>query len=246
MYCDSSELENYWFYWILASASPSLETYREHGLLWTKVVGVAKYDGQVLLKKGVPLADPSYPERHHCLAFGNPIYFTTIDGKPQQNIDWCELEAALDLTSDAAVHALDEPLQQLAVTIPNLNAAGYLKEKTAKLSWHTMLQHIHRICAGISTRFKLQGEDEQQELASKAFLQVIEKLVSGRLTYLPGRAPVFNLLTTTTYRIMYSILNKQTHQRRGVRQLLDDAAAGVLPDDAGRSIRVPRLSKRLV
>jgi len=88
-------------------------------------------------------------------------------------------------------------------------------------------------------KFRL-GEDEQLDLASDALLQVTNKLVSGKLVYMPGRAPVFNLLTTTTYRIMYSIMNKKNSQRNGIRKLVEDAAAGILPT-IGRSIRVPNI-----
>ena len=104
-----------------------------------------------------------------------------------------------------------------------------------------MVEDIRRICSGIATKFHLRSEEEQLDLASDAFLQITNKLVSGRLVYMPGRAPVFNLLTTTTYRIIYSILNKKNSQRDSVRKFIDDAAAGILPT-AGRSVRVPHMS----
>jgi len=250
MYCDSDELERNWFHWILGTASPDLELYRKNGLLWTKIIGVAKHSGETILKRGKPLPDPSYPERLHCLAFADPIYFKTDDGDPQ-DVDWDAIleilvSQAFSLESDSRLHLLDNPFEQLLNVIPHLEEEGYIREQPTESSWHAMLRDVRNICDGISTRFNLPNEDEQQELASKAFVQVLEKLVSGRLIYMPGRAPVFNLLTTTTYRVMYSILNKQTHQRQGIRQLLDDAAAGVLPSNAGRSIRVPQLPKRAI
>ena len=242
MYCDSDKLEERWFLWILSSASPVLDIYREHGILWTKTIGIVEHDGKVLQKKGKPLADPSHPERLHCLAFANPIYLQTTEGVPQSDVNLEEIRAELNLTSNAGLHALDQPLKQFVEVVPEIQEKGYIKEEPTETHWHAILNDIHNICSGIATRFTLPNEDEQKELGSKAFIQVVEKLVSGRLKYTPGRAPVFNLLTTTIYRVMYSTLNKQTHLKHGIRRLLEDAEAGILPV-AGRSIRVPPHSR---
>jgi len=241
-YCDSQKLEHYWYHWILSSSVPALEEYRQRGILWTKVIGFAQHDGQLLLSNGKPLPDPSYPIRLHCLALDYPLFFQTEGGTPTTPIsnfgrNLRESPGRIkfkykNLSNRQA--SVDEEL------FAELKHLGYVKEYTTDHSWHSMLEDIRNICNAIAMKFRLSSEDEQLDLASDALLQVVNKLDSGRLVYMPGRAPVFNLLTTTTYRIMYSILNKKNGQKYSIRKLIDDAAAGVLPD-SGRSIRVPTI-----
>lgn len=242
-YCDSQKLERYWYHWILSSSVPQLEIFREIGILWTKVIGYAQHDGKVILTNGKPLPDPSYPIRRHCLALDQPLFFSTNNGcLPETLLYWGELS---DPPTPTTVPFNTEKLLQHAPStdaalIAELHAMGYVQEFSTEHSWHIMLENIRNICNGISMKFHLPSEEEQQDLASDAFLQVTNKLVSGRLVYMPGRAPVFNLLTTTTYRIMYSITNKKNNQKYSMRKLIDDAAAGVLPE-VGRSVRVPTI-----
>jgi hypothetical protein len=136
------------------------------------------------------------------------------------------------------VEAIKFPKSHDEQLFMELSMMGYKPEATNISSWHAMLEDIRKICDGIVTKFHLRSEEEQLDLAGDAFLQITNKLVSGRLVYMPGRAPVFNLLTTTTYRIIYSILNKKNNQRDNIRKFVDDAAAGIIPA-AGRSVRVP-------
>jgi DNA-directed RNA polymerase specialized sigma24 family protein len=120
--------------------------------------------------------------------------------------------------------------------VPNLVEMGYLKEVPSSVSWHAMLEDVSKMCRGISMKFKLRTEDEQMELANAALLEVIKKIADYKLVYTPGRAPVFNLLTTTIHRIMYSIMNRRKAQREGLGRILSDAEAGVLPT-THRSLR---------
>ena len=242
-YCDSQKLEEYWYYWILSSSVPELEIFRRLGILWTKVIGYAKHDGELLLAGGKPLPDPSHTVRRHCLAFDQPIFFHTVDGRLPKLVT--KLDHNL-LYPPRKRNTIFRPQQRHDRPVENqelsdgLERLRYIQEPTTEQSWHNMLENIRNICNGISMRFRLRNEDEQADLASDALLQVTNKLVSGKLVYMPGRAPVFNLLTTTTYRIMYSILNKKNSQRHSIKKLVDDAAAGILPT-AGRSIRVPTI-----
>jgi hypothetical protein len=252
VYCDSRELEQAWFHWILASSVPQLEQYRRHGLLWTKILKYAEHEGKVLMRGGEPLSDPSHGVRRHCVAFARPVYFETVDGEAPEtvtatdggDVSWwpySEVERALSLESDHYFHALlANPFTQSLNIKPALAKAGYVQERPENDTWHHMLTDISNICQGISMNFKMPSDEERQDLASDAFLQITNKLTTGRLVYLPGRAPVFNLLTTTVYRIIYSILNKRTNQRNGIRRLIDDAAAGTLPP-VGRSLRIPHI-----
>ena len=71
--------------------------------------------------------------------------------------------------------------------------------------------------------------EEQLELSNEALLQVTNKLVSYKLVYTPGLAPVFNLLTTTIHRCMYSIMNRRKTQRLGMQKFVDQVQSGSLP-----------------
>lgn len=246
-YCDSQVLEKNWYNWILSNSVPELEKYRSIGVLWTRVVGHAQLDGQDILVHGRPLPDPSYPIRKHCLALKTPFFFETHEGKPTELIVSTG-SSLLDPPTYRLEHVENVLARPLDVVksdkvehgqlLDDLVALGYERDIPTDISWHAMLEDIRKICNGIVTKFRMRSEEEQADLASDALLQITNKLVTGRLVYMPGRAPVFNLLTTTTYRIIYSILNKKNSQKESIRKFIDDAAAGVLPK-AGRSIRVP-------
>ena len=173
-YCDTNKLENAWFNWLVAKGAPDLESYRETGSLWTKIIGLVEVDGVVLTKAGKNFTSPTHPIRAHCILSRYPI---------------------------------------------------------------------NMMCMGISTKFHQKTEEEQIDLSNEALLQVMNKLVSNRLVYMPGRAPVFNLLTTTIYRCMYSIMNKRKNQREGLNRLLQDASSGNLPQ-TNRSLRLQTHSKK--
>jgi len=249
-YCDSKVLERNWFQWIVSSATPELDPFRNAGILWTKIVGtVKKDDGSDLLKNGKPLDDPSYPTRSHCLAFGHPIYFNSYNGKPQssglifvdeesRSIEIKPLSDELHLLSDSWVHNFDQPLNQQTF-IPHIEVNKYFKEMASEVAWHAILSDIDKMCQGIAMNFKQGSEEERMDLANEALLQVTNKLVNKKLVYTPGRAPVFNLLTTTIFRCMYSIMNRRNNRKRGQARLLEEAEAGILPN-ARRSLRIPK------
>lgn len=234
-YCDSQKLEQNWFSWLLSSKVPLLEQYRTLGLLWTKVIGVVTdAEGTPLTRHGKTLPNPSHPVRAHCIALATPIFFHSRDGVPDQILPSTEI---LNLLSDDRLHRLDHPMIQLTEVIPDLEARGYVKETPSNITWHAMLEDINRICFGIAMKFKPRNEDEHAELVNEAIIQVIKKLAEYKLVYTPGRAPVFNLLTTTIHRVLYSIMNRRKHQREGLSRMLGDAEAGILPE-SNRSLRV--------
>lgn len=253
-YCDSKVLETNWFDWLVSSAVPSLEIFRSHGLLWTKVLGkVADKDGSILQKSGKTFDDPCSPDRMHCIALPNPVYFRSnhdcptkgtvvIDGK-SRDIDLDEVAQELSLLSDSWLHVHDDMFIVQDKIIPSLERDGYKKERPTDITWHAVLTDVSNMCQGIATKFNPPSEDEHMELAQDALLQVVNKLVKRKLVFTPGRAPVFNLLTTTIYRCMYSIKNKGKNQRNGMHKLIDDMQAGVLPENV-RSFRAGMLSKQ--
>ena len=80
-------------------------------------------------------------------------------------------------------------------------------------AWEEMSNRIYQMCCGIATHFNPKDEEEYQELVHDAFSQTIEKIKRGKLRFTPGKAPVFNLITTTVFRILYSKMNRQKKQR---------------------------------
>lgn len=246
-YCDSKKLEHTWFCWLLSSKVPALEKYRELGLLWTKIVGVVEdKSGVPITRNGKTFPNPLHPIRSHCLALATPLFFDSVDGVPPTDVVYyidgephrqvMPSDDDLTLISDSPLHNFDQPLSQMKVVIPHLQNEGYIKEGPTKKTWHALLEDINKICGGISLRFKPRSEEEHQELTNDAVLQVINKLSTYKLVYTPGQAPVFNLLTTTIHRILYSVMNKRKHGREGLSKVLEDAEAGVLPT-SNRSLR---------
>ncbi len=247
-YCDSASLEYNWFKWILASEVPFLEEYRELGLLWTKVIGTVKdKQGKIVKKSGNTFPDASAPHRLHCIALANPIFFESMNGVPMGV--YCESEGGkvdcplpttneLKLDSDSFVHDLDDIFLQYDCVVPKLNGNGYILELPVSVTWHHMLSDISKMCMGIATKFNMPTEEETFDLANEALLAVTNKLVKRKLVYTPGLAPVFNLLTTTIYRCMYSIMNRRNSQKNNLSKLLNDVKSGSF-HNSQRSFRLP-------
>lgn len=195
-------------------------------------------DGVVLEKAGKTFADPMYPIRAHCILSDHPHYFTTFAGKPQ------------DIAS--LIHANDHEITVTPVetktiaSIKNVNIEfkykealekdGYIKERCTQECWDGMLIDIQKMCFGIAHHFHQKTEEDLNDLAHEALIQVLNKLKSDRLIFTPGRAPVFNLLTTTIHNILFSIMNKRKNQKEGLYKLLQDAQSGSLPQSR-RSLR---------
>lgn len=232
-YCDSKVLEQNWFDWLVASATPFLDEFRKHGLLWTRIKGQAS---------GGIGADPCCPDRRHCIALATPIFFRSkgslvqstgiyFAGGKSRTIELATIMDELSLISDSWLHGLNDPLVVPQQVVPKLRRLGYRVEQATDLAWYAMLGDVINMCKGIAARFMPPSDEEHLELAHEAFEQVTNKLYMRKLVFTPGRAPVFNLLTTTIFRCMYSIQNKRKYQRLNMRKLLDDMQNGVLPDN---------------
>ena len=81
-------------------------------------------------------------------------------------------------------------------------------------AWEQMSGMIYKICEGIATKFNPSTPEEHVEHTHDAFMLTIDKIRRGKLKFTPGRAPVFNLLTTTIYRHLYSKMNKEKRRRQ--------------------------------
>ncbi len=236
--------------WLLAEAVPDLSLYRKLGLLWTKVTGrVLDRDGTPITGPNGTYPDPVSPARSHCIALATPIYFSSYEGKVQRTGTIYQDGAAIrcplsvwaeeiNLLSDSPIHRLrTDPFAQVRTVIPTLRKKGYVKEKPVETTWEAVLADVGRICHGIAMRFHQPTEEEQTDLAHEAFVQVITKLAQKKLVYTPGRAPVFNLLTTTVYRCMYSIMNSRNNRKTRFKKLAAEVQIGTAPHGL-RSLRL--------
>jgi hypothetical protein len=104
---------------------------------------------------------------------------------------------------------------------------GYVNSKELEACWGRWLRHerqadwesladgIYKVCLGVATQFHPRTDDEQTDLANHAFCVTMDKIIARKLVFDPGRAPVFNLLTTTVFRILYTY--KTTEKRKNAR-----------------------------
>lgn len=235
-YCDSKKLEACWFNWIVSNSTPELEFYRIEGILWTKIIGT------VVAKNGKKLPDPSHQTRWHYLDVGGGVYCQTHKGRIVQKF------RATGRGTKGTQKVTRMPLeyspiaQKYTIGMGVGKTAnppdGYFKEVPTRESWHKVLQDVALMCQGIAKKFALPSEEHREELSQAAFLQVTKKLHDGKLVYMPGRAPVFNLLTTTIYRCMFSELNKASKQQRNTQKIVDGVATGAICSK-NRSLRCP-------
>lgn len=85
-------------------------------------------------------------------------------------------------------------------------------------AWDELSSRIYQICCGIATRFNPRSDDEREEHVHDAFSQTMEKIRAGKLRFTRGKAPVFNLVTTTVFRILFSKMNRQKKQREHLKK----------------------------
>lgn len=249
-YCDTKKLEKVWFNWLLAKATPCLDSYRKAGMLYTKTIGLVPDPENTsipLVKNGKTFPDPVHPIRAHCILLRHPYFFTSFGGKVQEYASEIHAESNGNyniepkLIQDIDITKRENKLKKSAIPrqqiISMLENDGYILENDVTDNWNNLLTDINKICLGIATKFHQKTSEEMNDLANEALIQVLNKLVSNKLVYTPGRAPVFNLLTTTIHRCMFSIMNKRKNQKEGLNRLLHDAQAGTLPQ-TNRSLRL--------
>lgn len=240
-YCNSDHLEQKWFMWLLASATPELEPFRTRGILLSKPDIHVHKDGIPLYKNNMPLFDPGSPLKHHCLALETPVYFSTCDG---QIVDFFIIQHEARIVNTSSLKSLLDEFQIDTDNAPpsavaDIVDAGYILEIPEQQAWHELLFDIKQMCSGIAQKFKPNGEEEHLELIHEALLQVLQKLKNKKLRYIPGKAPVFNLLTTTIYRCLYSVMNKRKHIKEGQYKLGAAIQNGRAPSNC-RSFRINR------
>ncbi len=216
-YCDSVKLESYWFNWLLSSVTPSLEPFRQRGLLYTKVL---KTNGIGSEKVDEYWGSPKVQSRSHCIPFTNLIHFESVNGAVPSIAQSSILSGigSLDKIARKSTGAFNTganpqnySLGKLAVnqsTIDKLIANNYRQELVTSESWSLLFYEVQKICHGISLKFNL-TVDEKTDLAEDALALAMFRIRERKIIYTPDKAPVFNLLTTTIHRIMYTILGKK-------------------------------------
>lgn len=89
----------------------------------------------------------------------------------------------------------------------------WLKSECPK-AWERLQSDIYKICEGVAVHFNPKNAEEHMELVHETFVPTIAKIRDKRLIFEPGRAPVFNFLTTTIFRHLYSLKNKQNRRKK--------------------------------
>ncbi len=109
---------------------------------------------------------------------------------------------------------------------------GWIKTRDP-YAWEQMSIMISLICSGVATKFNPKSPEEYQDHIHDACAQILDKIKSGKLRFTHGKAPVFNLLTTTAFRILFSKMNKQKkhreHQKKYSQEIVQTKYPELLP-----------------
>lgn len=242
-YCNSAELEFNWLRWLMATKTPELEPLRELGVLWSQ-------PSEYVCDGAQRYPSPTSVGWLHCVALRSPFYFASERGElcrhPEHPVNEHGLTPRsewLALDSEHECLGLDDPFYVNYELVPELQTAGYIHEVPALQSWQRIIVDVENTCKGVSHKFKM-ADDDRHDLVQEAITQIIRKLRHGKLVYKPGKAPVFNLLTTTIHRCMYSVLNKTGRARKSSAKLVSDLKAGAVPRQY-RSFRIPEIAARV-
>jgi hypothetical protein len=84
-------------------------------------------------------------------------------------------------------------------------------------AWERLQEQIYKMCFGIARKFRPKDDEEHTELAHEAFVLTMDKIKDRRLTF-DDRAPVFNLLTTTIFRHLFSLKNRDSRRRNAMNK----------------------------
>ena len=95
--------------------------------------------------------------------------------------------------------------------------------------WTQMANMIYKICEGVTRQFHPKPDDYIEHVHDAA-TQTLEKIRTKKLIFIRGKAPVFNLITTTVFRILYSKMNKLKKQKEHNRRYIYDFVQKHQPD----------------
>ena len=211
-YCDSAVLEKYWFNWGLAATVPSLEPLRTLGVLYSRVC-----PSQIITHGLMTCNNPWLPLKEHYLPFSTPTVVSSVGGVVNVDLNTCEIYA-----SDLKTHQ-------------KLLRDGFILEKRVDLSWSILCLEVKKLCEGISRNF-FTDDENRIEIEQEAFTMVISKIKHLKLCFFPGKAPVFNYLTTAIHRCIYNYLRKVNRHKKQMADLQNRLTTGCL-DTKMRSYR---------
>lgn len=187
-YVDSKELERRWFKWAMASNTPCLEPVRSKGVLYSRVSPV-----EILSHGANSCNDPWLDRRDHfvLLADNTEIFFSSDKGVVNTDID---LNTADIVRPDQDTH-------------DRLVKNGYYLEISTNEIWQELFNDISTMCTHIARKFNL-SQETREDMVHDSIMSIMDKIKSHKLIYKPGKAPVFNYLTTSIHRCMYNFLRK--------------------------------------
>lgn len=203
-YCDNEKLEQVWTKWLFATDTKDLDVLRESGVFYTRFT-----------KTGT----------EHVVGVMQPYHFC-LEGQFVNKTDVVEaFKASMRPRGsfDIAEWSHKYPFEKLH---RSKSYGQFFLEEPTNNYWDQLLSMIYSICHGLSLKFRPKSDDERSELVQDAFGVVLSKLQRGKLKFTPGKAPAFNLLTTTIYRVMCSIKNKSKGQRERRSKLAEDVYHG--------------------
>jgi hypothetical protein len=215
-YCDTKILEKNWFMWLACIDTPQLDQFREAGCILTKVTESVK----VKTKSGSrTYPDALKPGRTHVIPTANPVYlWSKGPGISKPHVwgtnTWEEIPG-LPVVGKIVV---SDHISQI------LYSKGYELMPPTSQTWHAIFSDLWLLCNGIAKKFTLTPE-AREDLASNVLAQVASKIMERKLTYTPGRAPVFSLLTTTIFRLMCTSLSKDVRRRKNDSNIAEIVAS---------------------
>jgi hypothetical protein len=191
-YCDTRELERIWSNWTISNNIPCLEPIRGTGKLWSKPLNHGRVSHVVVT------ADANI----------KTYEFYSVNGR----VEISDFKTALARCEKSYCREHADTLKK----------NNYYHDLSSKEAWERLAQMIYRICEGTSLNFNPPNDEIRAELINDAFQQTLSKISRGKLRFTPGKAPVFNLLTTAIMRIMFSIKNKEKRIETNKNKLTND------------------------
>lgn len=196
-YCDSKQLERYWFEWAMASNVPALEQLRQVGAVYSRVKPT-----QIVTHETQTCKNPWLPLREHVLILSEPTHVTSEDGEVNLDLNTLEIRVANTQTHK------------------RLLEDNFYLEPTEPMAWERLFLEVRKMCEGISRKFS--GDpDIRMEIEQEALVMVVDKMKMKKIKYLPGKAPVFNFLTTAIHRCIYNHLRKTGRANKQMAELQD-------------------------
>jgi len=211
-YCDSDQLEKIWFNWVMTATVPVLEPYRHLNVVYSRVC-----PSQIITHGPQAINNPWLDVKEHVIVTEVPRFVTSVLGVVN-----------LDLNTISVIG----PSTQMHEI---LEQNGFSCELSEKSSWFRLCFELQKMCNGISMKFS-RDEETRNEISQESFMLIIDKIKKMKIRFTPGRAPVFNYLTTAIHRCIFNYLRKENRFKKYSSELGDNMISGNL-DNSFRSFK---------